>query len=146
VTEAELLTKLSQLEALFAGTTFAGEREAAANARDKLRARLAELLPTDPPVEQQFTLRDIWSTRLMVALLRRYELRPYRRKGQRHTTVMAMVPRRFLEETLWPQFVQLSQVLEQYLFEVTERVIAQAIHADASEPAQESKALGPGKA
>jgi hypothetical protein len=144
VTEAELITKLAQLEALFAGTTYAGEREAAANARDKLRARLTELLATDAPVEQQFTLRDIWSVRLMVALLRRYDLRPYRRKGQRYTTVMAKVPRRFLEETLWPQFVQLSATLEQYLSEVTERVIAQAICADASEPAQETKALGPG--
>ena len=64
MTEAELLEKLARIEALFAGTTFEGERNAAANARDKLRARIAELIASDPPREHQFSLRDIWSVKL----------------------------------------------------------------------------------
>jgi len=145
MTEAELLEKLSRIEALFAGTTFEGERNAAANARDKLRARITELLASDPPREQQFSLADIWSVKLMVALLRRYDIEPYRRRGQRRTTLMARVPQRFLDETLWPEFVQLSAELQQYLAEITDRVIAKAVHADATEPAEAPKPLPPGK-
>jgi hypothetical protein len=145
MTEAELLEKLSRIEALFAGTTFEGERNAAANARDKLRARIAELVATDPPREHQFSLPDIWSVKLMVALLRRYDIEPYRRRGQRKTTLMARMPKRFLEETLWPEFVQLSDELQRYLAEITDRVIAKAVHADATEPKEAPKPLPPGK-
>ena len=145
MTEAELLEKLSRIEALFAGTTFEGERNAAANARDKLRARITELLASDPPREQQFSLADIWSVKLMIALLRRYDIEPYRRRGQRRTTLMARIPQRFLDETLWPEFVQLSAELQQYLSEITDRVIAKAVHADATEPAEAPKPLPPGK-
>ncbi|HWB74071.1 MAG TPA: hypothetical protein VG755_03930 [Nannocystaceae bacterium] len=141
MTEAELLRKLMQVEALFAGTTWAGEREAAANARDKLRAKLDELSKSDAPVEHKFTLRDTWSVRLLIALFRRYGISPYRRKGQHATTVMAKVPKKFLLETLWPEFEQLSETLAQYLSEVTERVIAEAIHPDRSDAASEPKAL-----
>ena len=145
MTEAELLEKLTRIEALFAGTTFEGERNAAANARDKLRARIAELVATDPPREQQFSLPDIWSVKLMVALLRRYDIEPYRRRGQRRTTLMARVPKHFLDDTLWPQFVQLSDELQRYLSEVTDRVIAKAVHDDVTEPGEAPKPLPPGK-
>jgi hypothetical protein len=145
MTEAELLQKLKQVEALFARSTFAGEREAAANARDKLRARLREQSATETPTEHKFTLADSWSVRLLVALLRRYGVEPYRLRGQHRTTLMAKMPRKFLEETVWPQFVTLSDTLQGYLREVTDRVIAEAIDPDASEPAGPPKALGPGK-
>lgn len=144
MTEAELLRKLMQVEALFAGSTYAGEREAAANARDKLRAKLDEVSKSDAPVEHKFSLRDAWSVRLLIALLRRYDIAPYRRRGQHATTVMAKMPREFLQETVWPQFERLSEILAQYLSEVTERVIAEAIHPDRSD-ASEPKALPEGR-
>jgi hypothetical protein len=46
---------------------------------------------------------------------------------------MVRVPRSFVNETLWPEFLELSEVLKTYLEEVTNRVIAQAIHEDAGE-------------
>lgn len=144
MTEAELLRKLMQVEALFAGSTYAGEREAAANAREKLKAKLEELSKSDAPVEHKFTLRDGWSVRLFIALLRRYGIVPYRKKGQHATTIMAKVPRGFLNETLWPQFQQLSDTLAQYLNEVTERVISEAVHPDGSDAGAEPKALREG--
>jgi len=144
MTEAELLEKLQRIEALFAGTTFEGEKLAAAAARQKIQARLAELAKQDPPKERHFSLPDIWSVKVFVALLRRYGIRPYRRRGQRRTTVMANVPQRFLDETLWPEFNELFATLQSYLLEVTERVIAQAIHPDAAEPDEAPKALPPG--
>ena len=87
----------------------------------------------DPPVEFKFTMSDDWSRRLFTALLRRYGIQPYRYRGQRHTTVMARVSKSFVDQTLWPEFLELSNVLQKYLSDVTERVIRQAIYEDSSE-------------
>lgn len=76
---------------------------------------------------------DMWSRTLFLALLRRYDIQPYRRSGQRHTTVTAKVSRRFVEETLWPQFLQSSEILHAYLAEVTERVVREVLSGDGSE-------------
>jgi len=70
------------------------------------------------------------SRKLFIALLRRYELKPYRYRRQRRNTVMVRVPRSFVDQTLWPEFLELSRVLEAYLDEVTRRVIAEAVHDD----------------
>lgn len=131
--EARLLEKLAKIEALFAGTTSAGERVAASEARRRILERLSEVRALDPPIEFKFSLSDAWSRRVFLALCRRYELAPYRRRGQRYTTVMLKVPQRFVDETLWPEYQQLSETLRGYLDEVTERVVAQVLHADSSE-------------
>lgn len=129
----ELLETLRRIEALHARTDVLGERQAAAAALDAMRARLARLVQQDPPVEYKFTMADDWSRRLFTALLRRYGIQPYRYRGQRYTTVMARVSKSFVDETLWPEFLELSDVLTKYLSEVTDRVIRQAISEDSSE-------------
>jgi hypothetical protein len=134
--EAALISKLAKIEALFAGATTEGERAAAASARDRIVARLREVEKADPPVEYKFTLADAWSHRLILALLRRYGLTPYRRRGQRRTTVMARVAKSFVDETLWPEFQQLSATLQTYLDEVTTRVVAQVVHSDTSDASE----------
>ena len=131
--EARLIEKLLAVEALHAGATTKGERVAAENARRRILERLAELVAEDPPAEYRFSMTDMWSRKVFVALLRRYDITPYRYKGQRYTTVMAKVPRRFVDETLWPEFQELSDTLKSYLAEVTDRVVSQVIHADSSE-------------
>ncbi len=128
--EQDLLDKLGKIERLYAGATTPGEKEAAADAIARIKRRLGETAKVDHPVEYKFTLADGWSRKLFIALLRRYELRPYRRARQRRNTVMVRVPRSFVDDTLWPEFLELSQVLQTYLDEVTERVIAQAIFND----------------
>ena len=134
--EAILRSKLERIEALFAGATTPGERVAAGEARRRILERLATLVREDPPVEYRFTLGDVYARKLFLALLRRYDLKPYRRRGQRHTTVMVRVPARFVDETLWPEFQQLSGSLRGYLDEITERVVAEALHRDSSEAAE----------
>jgi hypothetical protein len=131
--EAQLIQRLRLVENLFAGAATAGEREAAANASERIRRRLAELQLSGPAVEQKFRLTDVWSRRLLLALMRRYGIRPYRYAGQRHTTVMARVSRGFVEETLWPEFIELDEVLRRYLEETTERVIREGLESDSSE-------------
>ena len=138
--ERQLIEKLRRVEALFEGADTAGEREAAACALDRLRRRLEEAQERDPAIEYRFTLADMWSRRLFVALLRRYGIHPYRYSGQRYTTVMARVPRPFVDETLWPEYTELNEVLRTYLEETTERVIRQGVHEDSSE-AEVMKAL-----
>ena len=138
--EKQLIEKLHRVEALFEGAGTDGEREAAGHALGRLRRRLKDVQESDPAIEYRFTLADMWSRRLFVALLRRYGLRPYRYYRQRHTTVMAKVPVRFVDETLWPEYKELNNVLSTYLDETTERVISRGIHEDSSE-AEVMKAL-----
>ncbi|MGY8652025.1 MAG: hypothetical protein ACKVJX_00225 [Verrucomicrobiia bacterium] len=131
--EEKLIEKLRLIEALHAGATTTGEREAAANALDRVRERLKTLSQTDHPVEYKFSLADAWSRKLMTALLRRYGIKPYRYKRQRRTTVMARLPASFVDQTLWPEFRKLNETLMAYLSEVTERVISEGVHNDSSE-------------
>lgn len=131
--EDKLREKLRKIEALFAGATTEGERFAAAEARRRVQQRLNNVEQVDPPVEYRFTLADGWSRKLFVALLRRYDLKPFRYRGQRRTTVMVKVPKRFVNETLWPEFVQINAAMRAYLDEATDRIIADVIHNDSSE-------------
>jgi hypothetical protein len=133
VDESKLLQKLRDLEALFAGATTDGERVAAGTARERILARLHKLEQSDPPVEYRFTLTDGWSKRLFLSLLRRYELKPYRYRSQRRTTVMVRVPKGFVDKTLWPHFQRANEELRRHLEEVAERVIGTAMEAGAGD-------------
>lgn len=134
--EAKLREKLSRIEALFAGATTEGERVAAGEARRRIQQRLESVERLDPPVEFRFTLADVWSRKVFLALLRRYDLKPYRYRGQRRTTVMVRAPKPFVLETLWPEYEQINNSLRAYLDEVTDRIIADVIHGDSSEAAE----------
>lgn len=131
--EKRLIEKLRRVEALFAGATTEGERDAAEHARRRILERLRSSEKEEPPVEYRFSMADMWSRKVFVALLRRYEIRPYRYPRQRYTTVMARLPKRFVDETLWPEFTQISETLRSYLSEVTERVVHEVLHGDSSE-------------
>jgi hypothetical protein len=131
--EAKLIEKLRLIEALFAGAATPGERDAAGRAKQRILDRLRAYEMADPPVEYRFKMHDMWQRKVFVALLRRYGIKPYRYNGQRYTTVMAKVTKRFGDDTLWPEFQELSQTLRTYLSEVTDRVVGQVIHRDSSE-------------
>lgn len=127
------MAKLRRIEALFARPGSEGEKVAAARARERIRARLRQLAAEEPPVEFRFSLSDQWSRHLFVALLRRYGVVPYRYRGQRRTTVMARLSRTFVNDTLWPEFLELQQTLAAYFDTLTDRVIEQALEVQASE-------------
>jgi hypothetical protein len=74
-----------------------------------------------------------WQRKVFMALLRRYGVKPYRYRGQRYTTVMARVPDRFVDETLWPESMEVSKTLRNYLSDVTERIVSEVICRDNSE-------------
>ncbi len=131
--EHELIDKLRKIERLYAGATTPGEKDAAADAIARIKRRLGDVEKVETSIEYKFTMSDNWSKRLFIALLRRYAIKPYRYSRQRRTTVMARVPRSFVNDTLWPEFLELSKVLKTYLDEMTDRVIAEGVHADARE-------------
>lgn len=134
--EVQLREKLRKIEALFAGAGTVGEKLAAGAALERVRARLAELERSDEPIEMQFSLPDQWARRLFLALCRRYGLKPYRLYRQRVSTVMLRVPKRFVDQVLWPEFQELNAALMLYLNDVTTRVIREEVHRDTSEAAE----------
>ena len=138
--EDQLVEKLRRIEALHARPGSEGERQAAERARERIQARLKELEAEEPPIEFRFTLADQWSRHLFVALLRRYGLRPYRYRGQRRTTVMARLNRSFVNETLWPEFLELQSTLAAYFDALTDRVIEQALEVKAGEAEEQQQA------
>lgn len=135
-----LIEKLKLIEALYSGATTPGERSAAENARVRIKNKIEQYRGADPPVEYKFTLQNMWSRRLFVALLRRYDVKPYRYYRQRHTTVMAKVSKSFVDKTLWPQFLELDNELTTHIDDTAERVINEAVFSDSSE-AEEIKAI-----
>ena len=133
--EAELIRKLKLIESLHDGATTDGEKSAAAEALRRFQSRLqaAQNETKERASEYSFSMPDTWRRKLFMALLRRYEIKPYRYHRQRHTTVMARASKTFVDEVLWPQYTQMSKALESYLSAATDRIITEAVHKDHSE-------------
>ena len=136
--EGSLLEKLHKIEALYAGTTVDGEREAARRAAERIRARIEQLRGRDQDVELHYSLPDPWKRKLFMALCRRYGLEPFREHGRRYSTIQLRAPKEFHEGILWPEFVALSRELHAHLDELTTRVIREAINEDVSEPVEQA--------
>lgn len=141
VDEATLWSKLREIEALHAGTSSDGEREAARLAAERIRARLASQRTEWRDIVMSYSLHDPWKRKLFVALCRRYGLKPYRERGQRKSTVLVLAPRTLHNKTFWPEYLALAEELDMHLASLTERVIREAIHDDTSD-AQEDEPKG----
>ncbi len=135
MTRDELLEKIRKVESLFVGTDSPGEADAALGAL----GRLHQQLQTAPEkVEEfQFSLPDPWKQQLFIALVRRHGLKPYRLPRQRKTTIMVQVTRTQLDKVIWPQFLELSKLLHDYLNEATRDIITRGVHGDFSDVAEQ---------
>ncbi len=131
--EATLRDKLRKIEALFAGAATTGEKAAAGAAAERIRARLREEEKREKPVEIRFSLPDPWSRQMFIALCRRYGLRPYRYPRMRRQSVMVRAPETFLNSVLWPEFQEINAALTEYLAEVTDKVIREAVFKETSD-------------
>lgn len=140
---AALIARLEKIEALFAQGATPGERIAADEARRRIRERIARLGVEDPAVELRFAIHNPWSRQLFTALLRRYDIRPYRYPRQRRQTLMARMPRSALDD-LWSEFTELDKALHAHLNAVAMTVITRAISPDTSEASEVAEgAFGP---
>jgi hypothetical protein len=136
MTEADLLRKLSAIEALLQGAATPGENAAAEAAKHRLEARLAQL----PPACQDFhfTIHDSSGRKLFGALAKKLGLEAFRYKGQRRTSLVVHCTAA-KKDLLWDQFLQAHQILAQYLEEVTNRVIAQTLGQPDAEVAERAE-------
>ena len=63
----------------------------------------------------KFSISDVWSRQLFVALCRRYGLRPFRYRRMHRQSIIIRAPKSFVEQVLWPEFEELSAALTAYL-------------------------------
>jgi len=131
--EAALRDKLRKIEALFAGTATAGEKAAAGAAAERIRARLREEEKREQPVEVRLSVADPWARQLFIALFRRYGLQPYRYPRMRRKSVIVRAPETFLNTVLWPEFQEINTALGDYLAQVTDKAIREAVYKDAGD-------------
>jgi hypothetical protein len=121
---------LRKIEALFAGAATEGEKIAAGAAAERIRERLDQATGTEKTVETKFSIPDIWSRQLFLALSRRYGLRPFRYRRMHRQSIIVRAPKSFIDQVLWPEFEELSAALTDYLSEITERVIREEVHGE----------------
>ena len=131
--EQALREKLRKIEALFAGAATQGERVAAGAAAERIRARLGTAAGKEKAIEVKFSIPDMWSRQLFVALCRRYGLHPFRYRRMHRQTIIIRAPKSFVDQVLWPEFEELSAALTAYLSEITERVIREEVHGETGE-------------
>jgi hypothetical protein len=131
-----LRDKLRKIEALFAGAGTPGEKAAAGAAAERIRQRLDQAAGREKVIEMKFSIPDVWSRQLFIALCRRYGMRPYRHPRMHRQSVMLKGPKTFMEQVLWPEFHELNAALVAYLSEITEKVIREEVHRE-TDDAQE---------
>ena len=131
--ETRLREKLRKIEALFAGAGTAGEKAAAGAAADRIRALLGNAAGSEAPQEMRFSVPDIWSRKLFIALCRRYGIKPFRYRRMHMQTVIVKAPRSFVDGVLWPEFQELSGALAAYLGEITENLIREEVYGETRE-------------
>jgi hypothetical protein len=128
-----LRDKLRKIEALYAGGATAGERAAAQAAAERIRARLAATAEREQPIETRFNVADLWSRQLLIALCRRYGLKPYRYPRMHRQTIIVKAPRSFVNKVLWPEFQQINAALIEYLSSITDRLIREEVYRDTAD-------------
>lgn len=141
---ADIVARLAKLEMLFARGASEGERAAAGAAIERLRARLAEEARTarEAEIEVQYSLPDLWSLKLFLALCRKAGVRPYRYPRQRRTTVAVRVQRSVFERTVMAEFDALQAELTVAFTDVVDHLIADVMHGDADEAGLEQPRIG----
>jgi hypothetical protein len=65
--------------------------------------------------------------RLFIALCRKHGHKPYSYQRQRRSTVMLRASNVFVDEILWPEYEEFSNMLSDYLDDITTRVISEVL-------------------
>ncbi len=120
----DLLEKIKKIEALIAGAKTHGEKSAAMSAKDRILKKYPGLEIHKNPVEYRLSTGSSWNKKLLVAICRKYEVRPYRYHRQKYTTVMVRVNEDFLNNVLWKEYLEYSEKLEELVTEITDQLIS----------------------
>ncbi|UOA26047.1 hypothetical protein [Pseudosulfitobacter sp. DSM 107133] len=143
VGEKDIQDKLAKLETLFARGATAGERAAAGAARDRLQAwiDIERGGEGEAETELQYSLPDVWSVRIFVALCRKHDIKPYRYPRQRRTTVMVRVNQSTFESTVGEEFRILHRELTTYFGDMVDHLIADVMKSDGDDETLEQRKL-----
>ena len=145
IAEQILRDKLRKIEALFAGAATPGEKTAAGAAAERIRGRLGQAAGKEKSIELKFSIPDVWSRQLFIALCRRYGMRPYRHPRMHRQSIMIKAPKSFMEQVLWPEFQELNAALVAYLSDITEKIIREEVHRETGEAEEVDEPLKIGR-
>jgi hypothetical protein len=90
------------------------EPDDASVASNEIAARIQQLSRDSDMRVYQFKVQSDWEGLVVIALLRRYGLVPFRFKRQKRGTVMARVSERFMNDVLWPIHNQVVSALRDH--------------------------------
>jgi len=119
-----LLERIKKIEALIAGASTAGEEHAARSAKDRILEKYPELEIHKNAVEYRLSTSSQWDKKLLIAICRKYGVKPFRYHRQKYTTVMVNVNAVFLNEVLWKEYEEYSILLNKLVGEITDDLIS----------------------
>ena len=133
LSEFGLIDKLQKIEALYLGAATAGEKAAAAQVMANVQNKLESYRQEEKQTEWTLTVENHFEKRLLKAIFAKHGLSGYRYPRQRYTTLKVMATKTIINTIIWPQYLEMSKVLESYLDEVTSYVIKKAMGQENSE-------------
>ena len=107
-----LLDKLQKIQALIDRASSDGERQAAEQAKQRLRDRLYEDKNARPK-EYQVSSQSKWEKKLFTAVCKKNGFEPYRYARQKYTTTMVRVSKSVMDDVLWPQYTKYTALLRE---------------------------------
>lgn len=119
----DLLDKIKKIEALIEGASTSGEKSAAISAKERILNKHPHLEIYKDPKEYSLRTRGEWDKKLLLAICRKYGIKPYRYKRQKYTTVMVNINEEFLNEVLWKEYTEYSNHLNKLIKEITDDLI-----------------------
>lgn len=88
----DLLERIKKIESLILGAKTEGEKQAAISAKERILKKYPELEIHKNPKEYALYTQDNWHKKLLLAICRKYGVKPYRYYRQKYTTVMVQLP------------------------------------------------------
>lgn len=119
-----LLERIKKIEALIEGASTDGEKNAAESAKDRILKKFPELEIHKNPVEYRLSTNSQWNKKLLIAICRKYGVKPFRYHRQKYTTVMVNINAEFLNKILWKEYEEYSKLLNKLVEEITDDLIS----------------------
>lgn len=119
-----LLERIKKIEALIIGASTDGEKNAAVTAKERILEKYPALEIHKNPTEYRLSTSSEWNKKLLIAICRKYGVKPYRYHRQKYTTVMVNMNEAFLTKILWKEYEEYSKLLNKLVEEITNDLIS----------------------
>lgn len=107
----DLFEKIRKIEALIESSKNGGERLSAELAKNRILERQQQEI-ADKLIKYKVILDNPWKKKLLIALCNKHQIRPYRYKGQKSTTVRFQAILSFVDTILLPEYKKYEGLLE----------------------------------